>query len=133
MGSVAEIAWSELVAEADWIRDRLVTPVGSTVTSIIPGGFQAYARILHPAVLTGGAHDEPARWAQVAAWSGLELRANAQFHSVALPARGPASAELAACHAPPRTARPWPGGCGATPPTLTPAGSACGRAMPGRA
>jgi hypothetical protein len=100
MGSVAEIAWSELVAEADWIRDRLVTPVGSTVTSIVPGGFQAYARVLHPAVVTGGAKEALARWAQVAAWSGLELRANAQFHSVALPPRGPVSAELAASRAP---------------------------------
>ena len=101
MGSVAEIAWSELVAEADWIRDRLVTPVGSTVTSIVPSGFAAYARVLHPAIVSGGAKEAPARWVQVAAWSGMELRANAQFHSVALPPQGPVSAELAAC-CPPR-------------------------------
>jgi hypothetical protein len=100
MGSVAEIAWSELIAEADWIRDRLVMPVGSVVTSIVPGGFPAYARLLHPAVVTGGAEEASARWAQVAAWSGLELRANAQFHSVALPPTGPVSTELAASHAP---------------------------------
>jgi hypothetical protein len=106
MGSVAEIAWSELIEEGDWIRDRLATPVGSTVQSVIPAGFQVYARVLHPAIVaTDGENVESrengeARWAQVAAWSGLELRPNAQYHSVALPPRGPVSAELAACRAP---------------------------------
>jgi hypothetical protein len=100
MGSVAEIAWSELIEEGDWIRDRLATPVGSTVESIIPGGFQAYARVLHPAVIATDEEDGQARWAEVAAWSGLELRANAQFHSVALPPHGPVSAELASSRAP---------------------------------
>jgi hypothetical protein len=101
MGSVAEIAWSELIEEGDWIGDRLATPVGSTVTSIIPGGFPAYARILHPAVLAGAEEEDgQARWSQVSAWSGLELRPNAQFHSVALPPQGPVRPELAGCRPP---------------------------------
>jgi hypothetical protein len=110
MGSVAEIAWSEQIEAGDWIKGRLTSPVGSTVTSIIPGGFEAYARVLHPAVLAGREADGQARWAQVAAWSGLELRPNAQFHSVALPPQGAVSDELAACR-PPRKGSLTAGDC----------------------
>jgi hypothetical protein len=138
MGSIAEIAWSELIEEGDWIRDRLATPVGSTVTSIIPAGFDAYARVLHPAVVAGdglagdqiASNQTPgdqtisdqegrARWAQVAAWSGLELRSNAQFHSVALPPGGPVQTELEACRAP-RKGSLAAGDCGAVAALLRP-------------
>lgn len=73
--------------EADWIAERLA-PLGRGVTSVVPNGFDAYARVLHPA-------EEPdhgsrlVRWAEVSAWSGLALRADAQFHGVALPAEHP--------------------------------------------
>ena len=65
--------WSEAVGEADWIADRL-SPFGECVTSVVPGAFEAYARVLHPAEdpLHGG--DRVVRWAEVAAWSRVCLR-----------------------------------------------------------
>jgi hypothetical protein len=78
------------VRQADWIGERLA-PFGSgVVTSVMPGGFAAYARVLHPAEdpYTG---DRLVRWAAVSAWSGTPLRSDSQFHSVALPPARPAS------------------------------------------
>jgi hypothetical protein len=77
-------AWSLAVGEADWIRASLAPFNAYQVTSMVPGGFAGYARLLHPA-------EEPrwgsrlVRWAEVAAWSGRPLRDDAQFHSIALP------------------------------------------------
>ena len=77
-------AWSDAVEEASWIGERLAPFGAYRVTSFVPGGFAAYARVLHPAQdpLRG---ERLVRWAEVAAWSGMPLRADAQFHSVALP------------------------------------------------
>ena len=77
-------AWSEAVEEADWIGERLAPSGTFRVTSVVPGGFDAYARVLHPAEhpLRG---DRLVRWAEVADWGGTPLRADAQFHTVALP------------------------------------------------
>jgi hypothetical protein len=82
---VAGVAWSSSVANAEWVRDRLTAPNGSCVTSVVPAGFDAYARILHPASAVDGTGEHPVSWAEVAASSGLELRDDACFHSVALP------------------------------------------------
>jgi hypothetical protein len=79
--------WSSDVAQADWIRAHL-TPWGDdvlAVTSVIPAGFERYARVLHPVDEPAEDDGRPVRWADMAAWSGLPLRADAQFHSVALP------------------------------------------------
>ena len=80
----AGAAWSDAVGEADWIGERLAPADACRVTSVVPGGFDAYARVLHPAEdpLDG---DRLVRWAEVAAWSGTPLRADAQFHTIALP------------------------------------------------
>jgi hypothetical protein len=76
--------WSGDVHQADWIGPRL-TPWDESyaATAVVPAGFAAYARVLHPAGTDDG--DRPVRWAEVAAWSGLPLRPDAEFHSVALP------------------------------------------------
>lgn len=79
--------WSSAVEDADWIAERL-GPFGAGVTSVVPAGFEAYARILHPA-------EEPAttgrlvRWREISAWSGVALCPDAQFHTVALPIERP--------------------------------------------
>jgi hypothetical protein len=83
MTAAAEVAWSTHVEEAGWLEERLAVPIGSKVTSIVPDGFEAYARLLHPAQREDGGD---VRWAEVAGWSQAELKPNAQFHSVALPA-----------------------------------------------
>lgn len=81
---MTEPAWSTAVGAADWIGPRLRPLDAFQVTSVVPTGFEAYARVLHPAEepFTGG---RLVRWAEVAAWSGQPLRRDAQFHSIALP------------------------------------------------
>ncbi len=79
------VRWSRAVGEADWIRERLATHPRGVSTSVVPGGFPAYVRLLHPAADDGRTRQAPVRWTQVAAWSGMPLRPDAGFHSVALP------------------------------------------------
>jgi len=81
--------WSSDVHQADWIASRL-TPWedGHAITIVVPTGFEAYARVLHPAE-TPDNGDRLVRWADVAAWSGMPLRNDAQFHSIALPPTDP--------------------------------------------
>ena len=96
MEDLSQPAWSDQVHEADWIAERL-GPFGRSVTSVVPGGFEAYGRMLHPAEAPHLGHGQLVRWREVAAWSGVELRPNSPFHSVAMPSQ------------PPETAAPWKG------------------------
>jgi hypothetical protein len=81
--------WSSDVHKADWIRPRLTPWEGDhTATIVVPAGFAAYARVLHPAGIPERG-ERPVRWADVAAWSGMPLRPDAQFHSIALPPTAP--------------------------------------------
>jgi hypothetical protein len=82
------IVWSDAVGEADWIAQRLAGFDLHEVTSVVPAGFEAYGRMFHPAE-EPGRDDRLVRWADVAEWSGLPLRADSQFHSVALPRDAP--------------------------------------------
>ena len=81
--------WSSDVHQADWIGPRLAPWGGDhTAAIVVPAGFAAYARVLHPAGIPE--HGERlVRWADVAAWSGMPLRQDAQFHSIALPPAAP--------------------------------------------
>jgi hypothetical protein len=54
------------------------------VTSIVPGGFDSYARILHPVQLPSD-RDPLVRWSDVSKWSGVALHPGVQWHEVALP------------------------------------------------
>jgi len=76
-------SWSANVAEADWIGGRLSD--AHIVTSVVPAGFDAYARVLHPVPNSHTDGERAVRWAEVAAWSGMPLLRDAQFHSIALP------------------------------------------------
>lgn len=86
----SDVTWSESVDEAIWIRERLAPFHAFIVSSVVPGGFDAYARILHPVLARGSAPRRVLRWSDVAAWTGTTLRRDAQFHSVALPPARPA-------------------------------------------
>jgi hypothetical protein len=81
--------WSSDVGQADWIGPRLAPWEGDyTAAIVVPAGFAAYARVLHPAGIPE--HGERlVRWADVAAWSGMPLGQDAQFHSIALPPTAP--------------------------------------------
>lgn len=63
------------VAAGQWLVDRL-GPLGARVGSLLPSGYEAYARVLHPAEAEDGS---PARWADVAAACGTTLHPTAQF------------------------------------------------------
>jgi hypothetical protein len=82
------------VTAAGWIADRLTSPRRGVVTSVVPGEFESYARMLHP---LRGSGTEPGRWSDVADWSGVQLVPGGQFPDIALPEHEPVEAE------------PWPG------------------------
>jgi hypothetical protein len=63
---------------AAWIAPRLGA-FGSGVGGVMPAGFEAYARILHPARSTG---DDPVRWDVVAAAYGKVAHSLMQFHTL---------------------------------------------------
>jgi hypothetical protein len=85
VAAVPEARWSGTVGEAAWIGERLAPFEAHRVASVIPGGFEACARVLHPAG-GGPAGDGPVvRWRDVAAWSGGSVDRLTQFHSIALP------------------------------------------------
>ncbi|MFB9376761.1 hypothetical protein ACFFKU_03885 [Kineococcus gynurae] len=60
--------------------------LGSSVTDVVPRGFPAYARILHPVDL--GGDEEPGTWAGVAARTGRVVHALAQWRSIVTPVAG---------------------------------------------
>ena len=78
---------SDEVKAADWIRDRM-HPFAQDVGSVVPSGFDGYARIFHPAWRSGEGTQIEVRWSDVAAWSGRTVHAEMQFHSIAIPRPG---------------------------------------------
>ena len=80
--ALPDVQWSTQVQEADWIGERLRPPVDFCVGSIVPEGFPAYARVLHPA---SARHDQLVRWRDVAAWSGRTLHPASEFDAIAIP------------------------------------------------
>ncbi len=81
--------WSGEIDAAAWIAPRLLPFTEHRVGSVLPTGFPAYCRILHPAEFPRAGHGRLVRWAEVARWSGRPLEPDAQFHSVALPGHDP--------------------------------------------
>ena len=69
---------------ADWLVEQLSPPTANVVTSIVPRGFEAYAKILHP-VPVGSGGSETIRWAEVSRWSQVPLHPAIQWHEVTLP------------------------------------------------
>ena len=65
------------LSAAAWIAPRLGA-FASGVRGVIPAGFEAYARILHPA----DSADDPVRWSVVAAACGKVAHPLMQFHAL---------------------------------------------------
>jgi hypothetical protein len=76
---------SEDVEAAGWIRERL-HPFSQDVGAVIPAGFDAYARIFHPASASRDWVPVDVRWSTVASWSGHTVHPEMQFHAIASPA-----------------------------------------------
>jgi hypothetical protein len=81
-----EMTPSEAVENADWIGPRLHPFEAYDVGMVIPTGFDAYARILHPAQGYGLAFD--VRWSEIARWSGKTIHSEVQFVPITEPVDG---------------------------------------------
>jgi hypothetical protein len=88
-----DVTPSDAVEAADWIPGRL-NGFAKNVGSIVPTGFEAYARIFHHA--TGGAQypGVEVRWSEVAAWAGRTVHPEMQFHAITAPLPGRTSGPL---------------------------------------
>jgi hypothetical protein len=75
------------VEPAHWIEPRLIDAFGA-VTRTVPGGFDAYARVLHPANHFVGDDYVHVRWADVARMSGRTMHPLAQYSRISDPAPG---------------------------------------------
>lgn len=84
-----DVQWSLDVGRAGWISERLAPFGQDTITSVIPSGFEAYARLLHPVETDPSGIRPVIRWADVARWSGAPLTRDAQSHDIALPSDTP--------------------------------------------
>ncbi|PRB00353.1 hypothetical protein [Microbacterium sp. MYb64] len=99
--------WEDDVQVGRWIRERLDPDLGSDMHSVVPRGFEAYARIFHPAWvrsvpggvvpthdelramsedeaarIQSGLRDEQATWADTAAAFGTVLHPLAQWNRI---------------------------------------------------
>jgi hypothetical protein len=82
-----DVTPSDAVEAADWIRGRL-NGFAKNVGSVVPTGFDAYARIFHPGTDRTSDLEAPVvevRWAEVAARSGKIAHPEMQFHAISPP------------------------------------------------
>ena len=87
----ARLRHSTRVDEGDWIVSRLA-PFASGVLAIVPAGFEAYIRVLHPVPVpnTGPLEKQQyVTWAEVAARTGRAVHPLVQFVSIAGTRRSP--------------------------------------------
>ena len=66
-------------AVGSWVAQS-IGPFLSGVRGLVPPVFEAYARILHPAMAD---YETPVRWATIAEWSGGTVHAGAEFMPMA--------------------------------------------------
>lgn len=85
MPAFDHLAWSDDVSAAGWLHEQLGHAPPSVVTDLVPAGFDAYARVLHPAGDPAPGGRRLVRWRDVAAWSGRPLTSQSPFHAVAMP------------------------------------------------
>lgn len=64
------------MAQADWLVERMVD-FGGVVSSVVPVGFESYARIFHPI-----AHGPERRWADLARRNGRIAHPEMQYHLI---------------------------------------------------
>lgn len=80
--------WSTDAGVTDWVVDRLSSSEAeTTVRSIVPDGFVAYARLLHPFRRVVGRR-ERVRWKELACARGIVLRASTRHEELSGASRG---------------------------------------------
>lgn len=77
----SRLSFVNTLSVAEWIAPRL-GPFEGRVGSVVPQGFPAYARVLHPVRDRDG---EPATWNAVCAQTGREAHALMQWQSISSP------------------------------------------------
>lgn len=77
-GLIPQIDWSADVTQAEWVVARLGEAREEGVGSIVPRGFESYARILHPAW-----NGRPVRWHEIAALTGRIMHPLVDFPDIA--------------------------------------------------
>lgn len=78
----ARLLRSDDLVQGAWIQERVGDP-GTGLGSIIPTGFPAYVRVLHPAEGPWPEQPGPVRWAEVASRAGLTMHASIDFDELA--------------------------------------------------
>jgi len=73
--------WSRDVHAADWIVRRL-HPFATDVGSLVPEGYEAYARVLHPARRIEADQPAKVRWAALGRDANTALQPTTQFESL---------------------------------------------------
>ena len=79
------LRWLRDVAEASWIAERL-HPFGEDTGSVVPDGFERYARLFHP---VEGRSGRPERWAEIAERNGRIVHPEMQLHMISRPVGSP--------------------------------------------
>lgn len=72
---------SDQIGVADWLVSSLFAFQKYVAGSVVPPGYEAYARILHPAQSISGY----VSWAKIADWSGRAYHPAMQFECIATP------------------------------------------------
>ena len=70
------------VSAGVWISSGRRRGEPGTLASLVPGVFEAYARVLHPAVRYDGDDDIEVSWAEVAAHNGTVAHPLMQWHAI---------------------------------------------------
>lgn len=67
-GTVGRMQWTPDTSAGDWLRERIDDAYSASMHAVVPRGFPAYARILHPASvrsMPGGAVPTPDEWEEL--------------------------------------------------------------------
>lgn len=71
------------VSEARWVAENIVDAPATTVGSLVPVGYDAYARILYPVYSPGpGGERRLVRWSDIARHTGAIAHAEMELHSL---------------------------------------------------
>lgn len=85
MTLVAGQAESSEASEGAWLESKARWSDRRSVGSLVPEGYAAYARLLHPAEARQSSVSSPVRWREIARWSGSRLTSTTGFMGIALP------------------------------------------------
>ncbi|WP_233498843.1 hypothetical protein [Blastococcus sp. TF02A-26] len=70
------------LSAAAWLVEALASAARGTVAALVPAGFPAHARVLHPAVRYDGDDDVDVRWDEVAAYNGTRAHRLMQWPGI---------------------------------------------------